>query len=72
MDLVYRRCPELQASVVVDVGRAEEALHHGALGGGVFEGPAPQGQENSDEPLCGEWVSIVVAEHFGSEAGNGG
>ena len=46
---------------------AEEAFHHGALGRRVFEGPAPQRQEDADEPLRGEWVRVVVAEHFGRD-----
>jgi cytochrome P450 family 144 len=36
-------------SVVVGVGRAQEALHHGAFSGGVFEGP-----------VCG-WDAVIDA-----------
>ena len=59
-------------SVVVAIGRPEQALQHGALDDGIFEGPAPQSQEPADEPLRGERVVVLEAEHFGGKPGHGG
>lgn len=45
--------------------RAEGALHQGAFGRGVFEGPGLQREEYPDEPPRGERIIVVAAQHFG-------
>jgi len=45
--------------------RAEGALHQGAFGRGVFEGPGLQRDEYPHEPPRGERSIVVAAQHFG-------
>jgi hypothetical protein len=44
--------------VVVDVGRTEEPLQHGAFRTGVFDGLTPERQEDAAEPLRGERIGV--------------